>query len=82
VDEIQAFLSLLAASALGMLAIVFILIEKRRHDAPGYAIDGSRSGGDDDQVVVAMEGQRACPRCAMGNSWAQRECISCGAALG
>jgi hypothetical protein len=82
VDEVQAFLALLGASAVAMLAIVVILVEKRSRQSPAYAIRGYDPGADDDNVVVAMEGQRACPRCAMGNSWAERKCISCGAPLG
>ncbi|HKG57845.1 MAG TPA: hypothetical protein VKA85_11405 [Candidatus Limnocylindrales bacterium] len=79
--EIQAFLALLASSALGMLAVVIIVVEKRARQASAYTIGGSESK-DDVRAIVAMEGQRACPRCGMGNSWTQRECISCGASLG
>jgi hypothetical protein len=32
-------------------------------------------------VGVSTEGMKVCPKCAMGNSWNERTCSSCGTKL-
>ena len=35
----------------------------------------------DTAMGVSTEGMKVCPKCAMGNLWTERTCISCGTRL-
>jgi len=35
----------------------------------------------DSAMGVSTEGMKVCPKCAMGNLWTERTCISCGTRL-
>lgn len=71
-DTVEGLLALLAIAAFGMMAIVVMIGEQR----------DAREAAMNVPFMVSNEGQRRCAKCGMGNGWTQRDCISCGAALG
>lgn len=64
--------ALLAAAAVGLLAVLAIVRRERR-----MANEAER----DVPVAPATEGMKLCPSCGEGNLWTDATCIYCGAKL-
>jgi hypothetical protein len=69
----QTFLLALAVAFVVALAAIG-RIATRSPTASGQAAGDGGMG-------VSTEGMKVCPKCAMGNLWTERTCISCGAKL-
>jgi hypothetical protein len=66
-----ALFALVAAAAVGMIAVLEIL-RRERHEAE--AIVGDM---DARSFAVSTEGMKRCPYCGMGNLVSDRTCASC-----
>lgn len=71
-DQTQQLLLLMLAAVLGILAVLAMISRQRRDKA-------ERTGQS--RFAASTEGAKRCPKCAMGNLWTDRTCISCGARL-
>lgn len=71
-SDSQILLALVVAAAIGILATILIL-RRQRVDREADAFESP--------FAASTEGEKRCPKCAMGNLWTDRECIACGARL-
>ncbi len=67
--EMQLF-ALLGVGAVGMSAIVTILLRQR-----------AARPATESTFAISTEGETRCAKCGVGNLWTER-CISCGRRLG
>ncbi len=65
-------LGLVAAAAVGLLAVILILRRQRRE-----AEEASRES----PFAASTEGMKVCPRCGRGNLWTDAICLYCGSKL-
>jgi len=70
--ETAQLLLLIAAAALGITAILFILRRQRRD---------RDSLTRETPYATSSEGQKRCPNCGAYNAWTDRNCVSCGKLL-
>ncbi len=70
-DLTQQLLLLMAATAVGILAMLVMVRRQRRDSTP----EG------ESRYAASTEGEKRCPKCGMGNLWTDRNCISCKARL-
>jgi hypothetical protein len=63
---------LLVASGVGSLATLAILVRQRAEAAAASA---------ESPFAASTEGEKICPKCAMGNLWTDANCVSCGQRL-
>jgi len=69
----QTFLLvLIAAISIAMLALARIMTRPRTP---------AGESASESPIAVSTEGMKICPRCGMGNFWAERRCGACRAAL-
>jgi hypothetical protein len=62
----------LIAAGVGVVAASAMLV-RQSEEAAAAAIDSP--------FAASTEGEKICPRCAMGNLWIEATCVSCGARL-
>ncbi len=58
------------------IAIAAILLSRTRRRAEVAAL-----GPPESPFAVSTEGMKVCPKCGMGNMWAERRCSACGSSL-
>ncbi len=63
----QGLLLLIAAAAVGVVAMVFVL-RRQRHE---------RESLQETRFAASTEGEKRCPWCGMPNLWTARDCVSC-----
>ena len=68
-DQTSVLLALIGATALGIVATIFMLRGQRR-----TAEDAER----DSRFAVSTEGMKRCPNCGFGNLVTDSTCASCG----
>ena len=71
-DQMSQLLLLIAAAAIGIVAMLVIL-RRQRLDR-----DSSRR---ESPYGTSTEGSKRCPSCGMFNQWTDRNCITCGKRL-
>ncbi len=71
-DQTTQLLVMMVAAGVGAFATFAILL-REQDEAAAAAVESP--------FAVSTEGERICPRCAMGNSWIDSTCLSCGAPL-
>jgi hypothetical protein len=71
-DATTQLVLLLIAAGVGVLATSLILA-RQAEEAAAATIESP--------FAAATEGEKICPRCAMGNLWIDTTCISCGGRL-
>jgi len=71
-DTTTALILLLAAAAIGLVAVVLIVWRVRRE-----ATDASRES----PYAASSEGEKRCPHCGGGNLWTDDQCVYCGSRL-
>jgi hypothetical protein len=67
----QGLLLLIAAAAVGVVAMVFVL-RRQRHE---------RESIQETRFAASTEGEKRCPWCGMPNLWTARNCASCNRKL-
>jgi hypothetical protein len=63
----QGLLLLIAAAAVGVVAMIFVLRRQRRE----------RESIQESRFATSTEGEKRCPYCGMFNLWTARDCVSC-----
>ncbi|HEY7132652.1 MAG TPA: hypothetical protein VH440_10395 [Candidatus Limnocylindrales bacterium] len=63
----QGLLLLIAAAAVGVVAMIFVLRRQRRE----------REAIQESRFATSTEGEKRCPYCGMFNLWTARDCVSC-----
>jgi hypothetical protein len=72
-DQQQLLLvALIAAAAVGLLAVVVRVWGQRRERTPE---------GRESPIAMSSEGIKLCPRCATENLWTDTSCVGCGRKL-
>ena len=71
-DQATQLLLLIAAAALGILAML-VMLRRQRHDR--------ETDDRENPYATSSEGQKRCPNCGAYNSWTDRNCVSCGRKL-
>lgn len=71
-DQLLLVLLVLTAA----IAIAAMLLSRTRRRTELAAL-----GPPESQYAVSTEGMKVCPKCGMGNMWAERRCSACGTSL-
>jgi ribosomal protein L32 len=71
-DQTTQLLILIVAAGVGIVAMMIILRRQRRD---------READARENPYAVSSEGQKRCPNCGAYNSWADRNCVSCGRKL-
>jgi len=71
-DQTNQLLVLIAAAAIGLIAM-FLIVGRQRRDRA--------SATQENPFAVSTEGEKRCPKCGMGNLWTANRCIACKAPL-
>jgi hypothetical protein len=67
-DQTSQLLILIAAAAVGILAMLVILRRQRRD---------RELATRENPYATSSEGQKRCPSCGAYNAWTDRNCVSC-----
>jgi hypothetical protein len=62
-----------------VVALIVVLAALGRIATRPQVPSGQAAG--DSLMATSTEGMKVCPKCAMGNLWTERTCISCGSKL-
>jgi hypothetical protein len=71
-DVTTQLVLLLIAAGVGVLAASAMLV-RQSHEAAAASVESP--------FAASTEGEKICPRCAMGNLWTDATCVSCGGRL-
>jgi hypothetical protein len=71
-DTPTALLVLVAAAAVGLIAL-YLMIGRQRRDKAAATRESP--------FAISTEGEKRCPNCGMGNMWTDTRCIACKAPL-
>lgn len=78
-DQSLLFVLALVLAVIVVMGSVAWIITRPRTQARAGA--GPASDPDESPIAVATEGMKICPKCGMGNFWAERRCGACGNGL-
>jgi uncharacterized membrane protein len=67
-DQTTQLLVLVAAAAIGLVALFLITGRQRRDRA---------AATQESPYAVSTEGEKRCPKCGMGNLWTETRCSAC-----
>jgi uncharacterized membrane protein len=71
-DQTTQLMVLVAAAAIGLVAL-FLIVGRQRRDRAAAT--------QESPYAVSTEGEKRCPKCGMGNLWTETRCIACKAPL-
>lgn len=71
-DQTTQLLVLIAAAAIGLIAM-FLMVGRQRRDRAAATRESP--------FAISTEGEKRCPNCGMGNLWTETRCIACKAPL-
>ena len=71
-DHTTQLLVLIAAAAVGLVALLLMITRQRRDRSVATR---------ENPFAMSTEGEKRCPECGMGNLWTESRCIACKAPL-